>query len=345
MDPIDLYSDTHTLPTEAMYRAMATAPLGDDINDADPTVHKLEALAAQRMGKEAALLTISGNMANLVALMVHASPGDEVLIDPESHIFYYESGSMASIAGLMPMPVPSHRGLLDPADVRAALRGRNVHFPTPRLLCLENTHNRGGGRVVPLDLHRDLCRTAREHGLSIHLDGARLFNAAVAANVPVTDYTRDVDTVMFCLSKGLSCPLGSVLCGSRALIEKADRARKRLGGGMRQAGIIAAAGLVALETMVDRLAEDHANAKRLATLLAEIPGLCIDPADVQTNMMYVDHAATGQPTDAFVSLLAHHGVLVSHRPPHHVRLVTQRHHDAATVDEAARRIRRALASL
>lgn len=342
MEAIDLYSDTHTLPTEAMYRAMAAAPLGDDTHDTDPTVHRLEALAAARMGKDGAILTISGNMANLVALMCHGSPGDEVIIDPESHIYYYESGSLASVAGLMPMPVRSNRGLLDPDEVRAAVRGRDVHYPTPRLLCLENTHNRGGGRVVPLELHRELCRAAREHGLAIHLDGARIFNAALAAGVAVTEYTRDVDTVMFCLSKGLSCPLGSVLCGSCAVIEKADRARKRLGGGMRQAGVIAAAGIVALETMVDRLAEDHVNAMRLATLLADVPGLRIDPAEVETNMMYVDHGDIGLSTGDFVALLERHGVLVSDRPPRHIRLVTHRHHDAAVIEEAARRIRRAV---
>jgi threonine aldolase len=344
MEPIDLYSDTHTLPTEAMFRAMASAPLGDDIHDTDPTVHRLEALAAERMGKEAAILTISGNMANLIALMCHGVPGDEVLIDPESHIYYYESGSMASVAGLMPMPVRSDRGLIDPDDVAAAIRERDVHYPTPCLLCLENTHNRGGGRVVPLDRHRALCRAAHEHGLAVHLDGARIFNAAIAAGVPVTEYARDVDSVMFCLSKGLSCPLGSVLCGSRQLIAKADRARKRLGGGMRQAGIIAAAGIVALETMVDRLADDHANARRLATLLADVPGLHIDPAEVETNMMYVDHRPSGLSTAQVVALLERHGVLVSDRPPTHIRLVTHRHHDAAVIEEVAKRIRKAMTS-
>jgi threonine aldolase len=324
---------------------MAEAPLGDDTHDLDPTVHTLEAAAAARLGKEAGLLTISGNMANLVALMVHARPGDEVLIDPESHIYYYETGSMAGVAGLMPMPIPSHRGLIDPDDVRRAVRGRDVHFPIPRLLCLENTHNRGGGRVVPLDRHRALCRAARDHGLSIHLDGARLFNAAIAANVDVTEYTKDVDSVMFCLSKGLSCPLGSVLCGSRDFIEQADRARKRLGGGMRQAGVIAAAGLVAIDTMVDRLVEDHANAKRLARLLQDVPGLSVNADEVETNMLYADHSATGLSTARVLELLESHGVLVSDRPPSHIRLVTNRHHDAATIDEAVRRIARAMESV
>jgi threonine aldolase len=342
---INLYSDTQTLPTEAMYAAMAAARLGDDTHDLDPTVHQLEAAAAKRLGKEAGLLTISGNMANLVALMVHGRPGDEVLIDPESHIYYYETGSLAGVAGLMPMCVPSHRGLMDPADIGRSIRGRDVHFPIPRLLCLENTHNRGGGRIVPLDRHRALCAAARAHGLSIHLDGARLFNAAVATGLDVREYTRDVDSVMFCLSKGLSCPLGSVLCGSREFIAKADHARKRLGGGMRQAGIIAAAGIVALNTMVDRLAEDHANARRMAELLQGVPGLRVNLDEVETNMMYVDHTASGRSTNEVLAALEAHGVLASDRPPTHFRLVTNRHHDAATVEEAVRRIRRAMESI
>ena len=188
------------------------------------------------------------------------------------------------------MPVPSHNGMIDPDDLRAAIRNKNLHHPTPRLLCLENTHNRSGGRVVPLDLHRQLCGVAREHGLAVHLDGARIFNAAIAAGVPVAAYTQEVDSVMFCLSKGLSCPLGSVLAGPREFIENADRTRKRIGGGMRQAGIIAAAGIVALEQMVDRLAEDHEHAQLLAAKINEIPGLSVDLSSVQSNMVNINHS-------------------------------------------------------
>jgi threonine aldolase len=338
MNIINIRSDTQTLPTDAMLQAMSTAPLGDDTYDEDPTVQRLEALAAKMLGKEAALLVISGNMGNLAALMTHARAGDEVLLDPDSHIFFYESGGLAGIAGLMPMPVQSRNGLMDPDTLRSAVRNRNIHHPTPRLLCLENTHNRSGGRVVPLSLHKQLCSVAREHGLAIHLDGARIFNAAIAAGVPVTDYTQDVDSVMFCLSKGLSCPLGSMLVGSRDFIQKAEWVRKRLGGGMRQAGIIAAAGIVALEQMVDRLADDHEHARLLARALQEIPGLSVDLASVETNMVNVDHSGLGLSTAEFLERLKEQGILAGGRPPRQVRFVANRHHDRETMQEVARRV-------
>jgi threonine aldolase len=295
------------------------------------------------MGKGAAMLVISGHMANLIALMVHARPGDEVILDADSHIFHYEVGSLASVAGLMPMPVHSDAGLLAPERVAAAIRAPDIHYPTPRLLCLENTHNRSGGRVIPLSLHDQLCELAHARGLAVHLDGARIFNAAIAAGVAVTAYTSKVDSVMFALSKGLSCPLGSVLAGSAEFIERARSVRRRLGGGMRQAGIIAAAGIVALETMVDRLAEDHARAKLLATGLATIPGLQVDLERVETNMVNVDHTGTGRTTDEVLALLEQAGVIASGRPPQQIRLVTNRHHDDATIAEALQRIRSALA--
>ena len=338
-DIINLRSDTATLPTQQMREAIFTAQLGDDTYDEDPTVKKLEAMAAEKLGKEAAMLAISGNMANLVALMVHAKPGDEVIVDANSHIFYYEVGGMASVAGLMPMPVPSHKALLDPDEVRAAIRRKGLHYPEPRLLCLENTHNRGGGRVLPVDLHRQLCEIAHEHGLAVHLDGARIFNAAVAAEVPVTTYTEHVESLMFCLSKGLSCPLGSVLVGSKAFIKEAIKVRKRIGGGMRQAGIIAAAGVVALETMIDRLADDHALAKALAKDINEIPGFDVDMTGVETNMVYADHSSTGLTTEQVMDRLAEAGVIASARPPANIRFVINRHHDEPIVAEAVRRIR------
>jgi len=273
--------------------------------------------------------------------MVHAKPGDAVIIDPNTHIFYYEVGGMASVGGLMPTPVPSHNGLLDPDEVRAAICRAGLHYPEPRLLCLENTHNRAGGRVVPVDLHRQLCGVAHEHGLAVHLDGARIFNAAIAANVPVTEYTKHVDSLMFCLSKGLSCPLGSVLAGDKAFIKEAIKVRKRLGGGMRQAGIIAAAGVVALETMIDRLADDHALARVLAEGLNEISGFNIDPADVETNMVYADHSSSGLTTEQVMDQLAEAGVIASARPPSNIRFVINRHHDEPMVAEALCRIRSA----
>jgi threonine aldolase len=343
MAAINLRSDTQTLPTPAMLEAIATAPLGDDTYDEDPTVARLEALAAERLGTQAALLVLSGQLGNLIALMVHAGPGDEVLLDRESHIFYYEVGAMASVAGLMPWPLESHNGCLDPDDVAAAIRERDPHYPQTRLLCLENTHNRSGGRVTAVERHRALCAVAHARGLLVHLDGARLFNAAIAANVPVTEYTRDVDSVMVCLSKGLSCPLGSLLAGSREFVRRARQVRRRLGGGMRQAGVIAAPGIVALETMVDRLAEDHHNARRLAEGIANMPGLAVDLDAVETNMVNVDHRGTGLGTEEVLQRLAAGGVIASGRPPGYVRLVTHRHHDAAVIDEALARIRRALA--
>ena len=343
MDAINLRSDTQTLPTEEMLEAMHHAVLGDDTHDEDPTVQELEHMAAAMMGKEAALLVISGTMGNLVSLMTHARPGDEVILDRESHIFYYECGSLAGVAGLMPMPVPSRGGLMDPAALEGAIRERNLHFPSPRLLCLENTHNRGGGRVVPLDLHKRLCGIARSHGLAVHLDGARIFNAAVAKGLPPTAFTEDVDSVMFCLSKGLSCPLGSILAGSRDFIERADRARKRIGGGMRQAGIIAAAGIVALKSMVRRLAEDHEHARILAEGIAEIPGLGVDLRSVETNMVLIDFSALGLTTEEAVGRLEKAGVLSSPRPPASIRLVTNRHHTKPIIEKALLRIRAAFA--
>jgi len=335
---INLRSDTQTLPTQAMLAAMACAPLGDDGYGEDPTVNRLETMAAERLGHEAGLFVLSGHLGNLIALMVHARPGEEVLIDPESHIYYYTTGSLASVAGLIPWPLAAPFGRIDPHDVSRAVRGRDVHFSPTRLLCLENTHNRAGGRVVPLALHEELCRVAHDHGLAVHLDGARIFNAAVAARVDVDAFTRPVDSAMFCLSKGLSCPLGSVLTGSRAFIEHARHIRQRLGGGMRQAGVLAAAGIVALETMVERLAEDHANAQRLGAGLADVAGFAIDRTSVETNMVYVDHSGCGVTTSEVVRRLAAARVLVSEVPPRQIRLVTHRHHTTEIIDEAIRRI-------
>lgn len=343
MTPINLRSDTQTLPTPAMLEAIAHAPLGDDTYDEDPTVARLETLAAARLGTEAALLVPSGHMGNLIALMVHARPGDEVVLDRESHIFYYEVGSLASVAGLMPWPLVSTAGCLDPDEVEAAIRERDLHYPRTRLLCLENTHNRSGGRVVPVARHRALCEVAHARGLAVHLDGARIFNAAIAAGVAVTEYTREVDSVMVCLTKGLSCPLGSILAGTREFVQRADEVRRRLGGGMRQAGVIAAPGIVALETMVERLVEDHHNARRLAEGVAKVRGLAVELESVETNMVYVDHRGAGLSTEAVLMRLAAGGVIASGRPPGQIRMVTNRHHDEAVIDEAIARIARALA--
>tara|TARA_B100001750_G_scaffold83737_1_gene66268 strand:- start:110 stop:1195 length:1086 start_codon:yes stop_codon:yes gene_type:complete len=336
---INIRSDTQTLPTDDMRRAIYEAELGDDTYDECPTVHRFEKLAAEMTGMEAALLVISGNMGNLTALMTHAHHGDEVIIDLDSHIYYYEEGGLANIAGLMPMPVKSHQGMLNPDEVRSVIRKPNLHYPIPRLICLENTHNRSGGRVVPVDLHEELCKVAREADLSIHLDGARIFNASLAAKVPVKEYTRHVDSMMFCLSKGLGAPLGSVLVGSRDFIEKADFHRKRLGGGMRQAGLIAAAGIIALEDMVDRLEEDHTHAKHLAQAINAIPGLAVELETVETNMVYIDHSGTGLDTGQILNRLKQWGLIASGRPPYHVRMVTNLHHNSDIIDEVIRRMK------
>lgn len=344
MELLNFRSDTQTLPTEEMLDAMRSAPLGDDVFDEDPTVKRFEAMAAEKLGKEAALLAVSGTMGNLVSLMTHSNGvGGEVYVDPLAHIFGSEGGGLASIAGYMPMPVATHSGLLDPDELSAAIRKPNIHQPFPRLLCLENSHNRSGGRVTPLDLHKRLCKVAREHGLAIHLDGARIFNAAVAAGVPASAYAADVDSVQFCLSKGLSCPLGSVIVGSREYITRAKFHRKRVGGGMRQAGIIAAAGIVALEKMIDRLADDHANAKLLAKGINDIPGLTIDPATVETNMVNIDHTGTGFSTDEVMAKLKAVDVLVAPRPPKAIRMVTCRHTGKPEVEEVLARMKNALA--
>jgi threonine aldolase len=339
---LNFRSDTQTLPTAEMLDAIRNAPLGDDTYDEDPTVTRLETLAAQMLGKEAALLVISGTMGNLCALMAYAKPGDEVLLDSQSHIYAYEAGGLASVAGLMPLVLNSHKGVLDPDEVQASIRPPNLHHPTSRLLCLENTHNLSGGRVVPLEIQNRLCRVAHEHGLAVHLDGARIFNAAIKQGVPPAAVAQHADSVMFCLSKGLSCPLGSLLVGSREFIAKADHCRKRVGGGMRQAGIIAACGIVALETLVDRLAEDHAHARVLAEAVNSVPGLRVDLESVETNMVNVDHADTGLTTPEILRRFQSAGLLASGRPPRQIRLVTHRHHDRTAVDEAVRRIQTTL---
>ncbi len=339
---INLFSDTQTLPTEAMYEAIRSAELGDDQQGLDPTVNRLEEMTAARCGRAAAVFVPSGMMGNLCGAMALADHGDEILMDPDAHFWFYEAGAFVSVSGLAPRPLTLRDGLLSPDAVRAAVRPASDHLPRPRLLWLENTHNRAGGRVTPIDRHRDLCATARELGLKIHLDGARIFNACVATGTPVADYAREVDTLTFCFSKGLSCPAGSILVGDEATIARARVLRKRLGGAMRQAGILAACGIVALEQMIDRLADDHANAKRLAAALAELPGVAIDLARVETNMVFADVSGTGVPAADLAGRLLAAGVRVSVTGPATLRLVTHRHITPASVDDAVGRIKNVL---
>jgi threonine aldolase len=332
---INLYSDTQTLPTDAMRQAMAAAELGDDVLGADPTVNRLEAESARIFGKEAALLVPSGTMANVIALLSHGGAGDEVYLDLGAHVYNYEAGSLCSIAGYTPRFVRAERGRMDPDSLREAIRPEDAHFPRPRLLWLENTHNVGGGTVLPPALQSQLVAIAREHGLKVHLDGARVFNAAVALGLPVAKLVEDVDSVSFCLSKGLSCPVGSLVVGGAEFIHRARRVRKRLGGGMRQAGVIAACGLVALKSMVERLADDHRHARELARALAGTSGLGIRPEWVETNMIFLDISGWGVDCFAAQAALEREGVLVSEMDHHTLRIVTHRHFEASQIPEVA----------
>ncbi len=342
MNIVDLRSDTVTKPTPAMWAAMANANVGDVVYGEDPTVNKLEAMAAERMGKEAALFVVSGTMGNLAALLAHCRRGDEAIIGDKSHTFLYEQGGMAALGGIMPHTVPNQmEGTLCLSDVRDAIRGDDDHFPRTRLICLENTHNVCNGTpLTPWYMERT-AEVAREHGLKIHVDGARIFNAAAALGVDARDLVKDADSVTFCLSKGLCAPVGSVLCGSRAFIQEARRARKVLGGGMRQAGVIAAAGVVALEQMTERLVEDHARAKRLAAGLADMPGVMVEP--VFTNILYFSLAPqVTLTTDEVAARLREYGILINPRSGRTFRAVTHYWIDDEGIERTLKALREIL---
>ena len=289
MKVVDLRSDTVTQPSPQMRRAMYDAELGDDVYGEDPTLNALEAKAAERLGKEAAVFVASGTMGNLVSVLAHAQRGDEIILGHKAHIFRSEAGGASALGGVSFHTVPNDdRGMLNPDDVRDAIRPNDPHMPRTAAVCLENTQNACGGAPLTQDDMQTIAAVAREGGVALHVDGARIFNAAVALEAPVSELARDADSVTFCLSKGLSCPIGSVIVGDADYIKEARRWRKMVGGGMRQVGVIAAAGLVALDSMVDRLAEDHANARKLAEGLAQIPGITIDPDSLPTNLVFFD---------------------------------------------------------
>lgn len=322
---INLRSDTQTLPTAEMLDAMRNAPLGDDVFGEDPTVNRLEQLSAEILGKEEALFVASGTMGNLCALMSHTRPGDEVILEGDSHTYYYEVGGFSALAGLSPRMIPGLNGIINVDQIKQSLRPKDLHFPPTTLLCLENSHNRGGGTVYPVQLIDEICRFAHEGGLKVHIDGARIFNAAVSLKVDVKELVKNADSVMFCLSKGLSAPVGSMLAGSSNFIKRARKNRKMLGGGMRQAGVLAAAGIIAIEKMVERLADDHTNARFLAEELNKLDGLKIDLETVQTNMIYCDISQLKVQVTTFLEILKDKGILVSPVPPSRIRLVTNRH--------------------
>src|SRR5574340_1469861 len=326
MNVIDLRSDTVTLPTPEMLEAMATAELGDDVYGEDPTVKRLQETAARLMGKEAGLFVPSGTMGNLAALLAHCQRGDEVILGNKNHTFLYEAGGISALGGIHSCQLPNAGdGSLLLADVEAAIRPDDPHNPITRLICLENTHNRCGGTVQSLAYTRELCALAHSLGIKVHLDGARIFNASAALGAPAAELAQPVDSVTFCLSKGLCAPVGSVLCGDRDFIRRAQRARKMLGGGMRQAGVLAAAGLVALETMVDRLTEDHERARRLARGLTANHALRLDAVIPATNMVFC-HFADEKRADALdvARRLAQKGIRVGSVGPRGFRLVTDR---------------------
>ncbi len=339
MTAIDLRSDTVTQPTEEMRRAMAAAEVGDDVFGEDPSINELQERSAALLGKEAGLLTSSGTMSNLIATLAWGSHGDEIIMGDQAHMFWNEGAGQAALAGVQTRLVPNdEQGRINADDVAAAIRPPgNLHFPRTSMVCLENTHNRcSGGALTPADT-KAVCDTAHAAGVPVHLDGARIFNAAVALEVPAAELTRDVDDLSFCLSKSLSCPVGSVLVGSQDFIAQAKRWRKMLGGGMRQAGVLAAAGLVALDTMVDRLAEDHQNARRLAQGLANIDGLSVDPERIQTNIVFFEVDENLGTAAQLIAALERHGVKVSYPGKQSIRMVTHRHITPADIEEALSR--------
>ncbi len=305
---IDLRSDTLSLPTEEMLQSVLTAALGDDSRDGDPTVMELEALAAEMMGKEAGLLNPSGTMSNLVAMRTHVEPGATAIVEEAAHLYGAEIGGIAAACGLLVLPVPGHHGAMDLDQLRFATRKVPTLFPTPGLLCLENTHNAAGGTVISPEHMAESAAVARERGLAVHLDGARIFNASVALDVDPRTITRHADTVSFCLSKGLSAPIGSVLTGPRDFIDRARMVRRAYGGTLRQAGVIAAPGLVALRTLVDRLAEDHQNARIFAEGVNALEGLRVDLGSVQSNIVNLDVSELGIDAVTFASHLDFLGV-------------------------------------
>jgi threonine aldolase len=332
-DVVELRSDTFTLPSPAMRDAMARAEVGDDVYEEDPTVRRLEARAARQTGKEAGLLVTSGTQGNLVAILAQTQPGQEILLDADCHVFTSEVGGAARLGGLQTRPLATERGFLSPRQVRESVRGANIHLPVTGLVCIENTHNRHGGTCSTPEEIAAVAEAAHAAGVPVHLDGARLFNAAVALKRPAEDFTRHVDSLTFCLSKGLGAPVGSLICGSHSVIAQARRVRKMIGGGMRQAGVLAAAGLVAMETGIDRLAEDHARARQLAESLLGLPGLTLDLATVETNIVRFQ-VATAERATELVAGCAARKIKVHHAGPTSIRCVTHKDVDSEDIRRA-----------
>jgi threonine aldolase len=339
----DFRSDTVTKPTPKMRQAMAEAEVGDDVLGDDPTVQRLEALAAERMGKEAGLYVPSGTMGNSIAVKAWTHELEEVIVEARAHIYNMESTHMTFISRVTPRPLPSTRGAMDPQEIERHIRKASVHIPKTSLICVENTHNNWSGAVVPLENLRAIRRVADANGLKVHMDGARIFNASAASMVPVEVYADLADSVMFCLSKGLSAPVGSMLVGPKDFIDYGRRIRKALGGGMRQVGVLAAAGIIALTEMVQRLKEDHERARRLASAIAGLPGISLDPAMVETNIIIFGLSHPRYAIPQFLSELKDRGVLALSAPGG-IRFVTHKDVDDEDVTRAVRAFEEILAN-
>lgn len=339
---IDLRSDTVTRPTDEMRRAMAAAEVGDDVFGDDPTVNALQERAAELLGKEAGLFVPTGSMGNQVSLGALARPGDEVVCHSDAHFLHYEGGSAAAHLGLMMRPLAGSRGVIAADEVAVAIREGSDHSPNTSVVAIENTHNAAGGRVFPIDEARAIAKVCAERGVAVHLDGARIFNAEAATGTPAREWAACADTVSFCFSKGLGAPIGSMVCSTSDVISSAHRLRKRLGGGMRQVGVIAAAARVALETGRERLPEDHANARRLAEGIAEMDDRAVDISSVETNMVYVDLGVFGKQAPEVADAMSAEGVLLLGFPGSSLRLVTHRDVDAADVERTLASLARVL---
>ena len=335
MKIIDLRSDTVTKPSSEMRRAMAEAEVGDDVFGDDPTMNKLQQKVAELLAKEAALFTPSGSMANTLAIMAHTQPGDEVIVEKEAHTFNYEVAAAAALGGVQFHPLIGNHGILNVEQIEAAIRPDDLHIPPTKLICLENTHNRGGGKIYPIAKIEQIRELALKNNIKLHLDGARMFNACVATGIKPDEYANYFDSLMFCFSKGLGAPIGSIIAGTKDFINRAHRYRKMLGGGMRQVGIIAAAALYALEHNIDRLAVDHKNAQILATGLAEIKGFKIDPKSVETNIVIIDVSASDFNVMQVVDKLKENGVLVVPFGRTFVRAVTNLGVSKNDIEQAA----------
>jgi threonine aldolase len=344
MPTIDLRSDTVTQPAPGMREAMAQAAVGDDVYGEDPTINTLQAIAASMLGKEAGLFVPSGTMGNLASLLAHCNRGDEIIMGNLSHTFLFEAGGVAALGGIQPHIIPNQPdGTLNPTDILAAIRANDPHMPHTRLIALENTHNRCGGSSLSVEYTQSIGELAKKHDLLLHIDGARIFNAAAALQVTPAELVAPADSVTFCLSKGLCAPVGSVICGDAEFIQRAHRIRKQLGGGMRQAGILAAAGIVALEKIAPRMAEDHLRANELADGLSAIPGVVIDPGTPHTNMVYLtlDNDVSNDAKQV-AKLLKEKDILVGIVGPRQFRLVTHYWINSAAVTQAVNAFREVL---